>query len=211
MHRRRTNSNGDFSDVFASGKGSTFLVVGDLAGKGLAAASQVAAVRNMLRFALYNGRTLAGPVTSLNHTLAVYELLTGFATLFVGRYDASVCRLSYVNCGQDAGLIRRAATGQIVSLPPTGPVLGGFDGAAYTEESVVLEPGDVLALYTDGLTEAGPSRTELLTSDGVAALLAQQKNGESAAGIVSQLIAGVEAYARNGIRDDQCLLVGVVG
>ena len=201
---------GDFSDVFAADKGSTFLVVGDLAGKGLAAASQVAAVRNMLRFALYNGRTLAGPITTLNHTLAVYELLTGFATLFVGRYDAQTRRLSYVNCGQDAGLILRAATGQIEQMPPTGPVLGGFDGAVYTEETVTLEAGDVLALYTDGLTEAGPTRTALLTGDGVAALLAERADRESAPAIVARLIAGVDAYARNGIRDDQCLLIGVV-
>lgn len=204
---------GDFSDVFAADKGITFLVVGDLAGKGLAAASQVAAIRNMLRFALYNGRTLAGPITSLNHTLAVYELLTGFATLFVGRYDAQTRCLTYVNCGQDAGLLLREANGQIVSLPPTGPVMGGFDGAVFTEETVTLEPGDVLALYTDGLTEAGPSRTALLTGDGVAALLAQrpspEKAAEKAAEIVSRLITGVDAYAENGIRDDQCLLVAV--
>jgi PAS domain S-box-containing protein len=200
---------GDFSDVFASDKGSTFLVVGDLAGKGLAAASQVAAVRNMLRFALYNGRTLAGPVTTLSHTLAVYELLTGFATLFVGRYDAQTRRLSYVNCGQDAGLILRAATGQVETLPPTGPVLGAFDGAVYSEEVITLETGDVLALYTDGLTEAGPSRMALLTGDGVAALLGERQEQESASGIVSRLMASVDAYAQNGIRDDQCLLVAV--
>ena len=200
---------GDFSDVFASDKGSTFLVVGDLAGKGLAAASQVAAVRNMLRFALYNGRSLTGPITALNHTLAVHELLTGFATLFVGQYDAQTRRLSYVNCGQDAGLLLRAATGQIESLPPTGPVLGAFDGSVYMEETVTLETGDVLALYTDGLTEAGPSRMALLTGDGVAALLGDRQGRESASDIVSRLMAGVDAHAQNGIRDDQCLLIGV--
>ena len=165
---------GDFSDVFAADKGVTFLVVGDLSGKGLAAASQVATVRNMLRFALYNGRTLAGPVATLGRTLAENDLLTGFATLFVGRFDAHTHLLSYVNCGQDAGLVLRAATGQVEELAATGPILGGFAGAEYTEETVRLESGDVLALYTDGLTEAGPTRTDLLTGDGVAALLREQ-------------------------------------
>ena len=201
---------GDFSDVFAADKGVTFLVVGDLSGKGLAAASQVATVRNMLRFALYNGRTLAGPVTTLGRTLVENDLLTGFATLFVGRFDAHTNILSYVNCGQDAGLVLRAATGQVEELPSTGPVLGGFEGAAYTEESVKLERGDVLALYTDGLTEAGPTRTSLLTGDGVAAFLREQAGQESAPEIVTRLIARVDDYAQNGIRDDQCLLIGVV-
>ncbi len=201
---------GDFSDVFAADKGVTFLVVGDLSGKGLAAASQVATVRNMLRFALYNGRTLAGPVTTLGRTLVENDLLTGFATLFVGRFDAHTNLLSYVNCGQDAGLVLRAATGQVEELPATGPVLGGFAEAAYTEAAVRLERGDVLALFTDGLTEAGPTRTSLLTGDGVAALLRAQAGRESAPEIVSRLIAGVDDYAQGGVRDDQCLLVGIV-
>jgi PAS domain S-box-containing protein len=201
---------GDFSDVFAADKGVTFLVVGDLSGKGLAAASQVATVRNMLRFALYNGRSLAGPVTTLSRTLVENDLLTGFATLFVGRFDAHTRLLSYVNCGQDAGLVLRAETGQIEELPATGPVLGGFPEANYTEQEVRLESGDVLALYTDGLTEAGPTRTSLLTGEGVAALLRVQVGQRSAPEIVLRLIAGVDDYAQSGLRDDQCLLVGIV-
>ncbi len=207
---------GDFSDVFAADKGLTYLVVGDLSGKGLAAASQVAIVRNMLRFALYNGRTLAGPITTLSRTLADNDLLTGFATLFVGRYEASERLLSYVNCGQDAGLILRGTTGQVEPLPPTGPVLGGFAGATFTEESVRLDPGDILAVFSDGLTEAGPTRTALLTGDGVASLLAESAAGRgarepaSAEAVVKYLMAGVDAHAEAGIRDDQCLLVAVV-
>ncbi|MGI4789308.1 MAG: SpoIIE family protein phosphatase [Janthinobacterium lividum] len=200
---------GDFTDVFASDKGVTFLVVGDLSGKGLAAASQVAIVRNMLRFALYNGRTLAGPVTTLSHTLVNNDLLTGFATLFVGRYEAASRILSYVNCGQDAGLILRCQTGKVETLPPTGPVLGAFDGAEYTEETQILEPGDVLAVFTDGLTEAGPARTALLTGEGVASILAKHPHPESAQAMVAHIIAGVDSYAQNGVRDDQCLLVGI--
>ena len=205
---------GDFADVFAADKGVTYLVVGDLSGKGLAAASQVAIVRNMLRFALYNGRTLAGPVTTLSQTLTDHDLLTGFATLFVGRYEASARTLRYVNCGQDAGLILRHATGQVEPLPPTGPILGGFDGASFTEECIYLEHGDVLALFTDGLTEAGPTRTALLTGDGVAALLGETADlntnkPPNAESIVQAIMAGVDAHALTGIRADQCLLVAV--
>ncbi len=201
---------GDFYDVFAADKGVTFLVVADVSGKGLAAASQVSSVRNMLRFALYNGQDLAGPVAILSRTLALNDLLTGFATLFVGRFDAHTRLLSYVNCGQDAGLIRRINTGEVESLPPTGPVLGGFAEAAFEEQEVFLEVGDVLALFTDGLTEAGPSRTALLGGDGVAALLREPHGRGGAQGVVSRLIAGVDAYAQDGLRDDVCLLVGVV-
>ena len=200
---------GDFRDVFSTDKGVTFLVVGDLSGKGLAAASQVAMVRNMLRFALYNGRTVAGPVTTLNATLAGHDLLDGFTTLFVGRFDAGARALTYVNCGQDAGLVLRAARGVVEQLPPTGPVLGAISGAVYTEAIVTLRAGDALALYTDGLTEAGPTRTSLLTGDGVAALLERQAGVRDPLIIVERVMAGVDAYAGAGVRDDQCLLVAV--
>ncbi len=201
---------GDFSDVFSIDKGVTFLVVGDLSGKGLAAASQVAMVRHMLRFALYNGRTLAGPVSTLNTTLAEHELLSGFSTLFVARYDAGASTLTYVNCGQDAGLVLRASAGTVETLPPTGPVLGAVSMAAYTEEVVSLNHGDVLALYTDGLSEAGPTRTSLLGAEGVASLLKAAHGEQDPRAIVEQVMAGVDTYAGQGVRDDQCVLVGVV-
>jgi len=202
---------GDSSDVFTGGGNVTFLVVGDLTGKGLAAASQVATVRQMLRFALLNpapgpSRRVVGPVTTLNDTLAEHGLISGFATLFVGRYDAQARALSYVNCGQDAGLVLRAGAGVVEGLPPTGPVLGTFEGAVYGEETVRLEAGDVLALFTDGLTEAGPTRAAMLGGDGVAALLRGQAGQRSAPLIVSRLMAGVDAHSGSGPRDDQCLL-----
>jgi PAS domain S-box-containing protein len=119
---------GDFSDVFATDKGVTYLVVGDLSGKGLAAASQVATVRNMLRYAVSQHHTLAGAIINLNMVLAEQGLLTGFATLFVGYYDAATRGLTYVNCGQDAALILRAETGETVPLETTGTVLGAVGG-----------------------------------------------------------------------------------
>ena len=202
---------GDFSDVFSDGKGMTFLIVGDLSGKGLLAASQVALVRNMLRFALYNGRTLAGPVNSLNTTLAGNSLLDGFATLFVGRYDATAGVLTYVNCGQDAGLLLRAASGQAEALASTGPVLGMIpEASCYIEKNIALANGDILALFTDGLTEAGPTRTTMLAEDGVRMLLERQRGQTDPQVIVERMMADIDAYTGTGVRDDQCLLVSAV-
>lgn len=209
---------GDFYDVFPVDKGCTALVVGDLSGKGLAAATQVATVRNMLRYALYRARTIAGALEGLNSLLAEQELLTGFATLFVATYDSMGRILTYVNCGQEPALVRRAAGGSVELLPPTGPVLGTFEGAIFEERKMTLEPGDVLAVFTDGLTEVGRSRREMLDIDGVAALLGQATFSEETGSAVTMaelvaqsLILGVDAAAADGVsRDDVCLLVGVV-
>ena len=213
---------GDFYDVFSVEKGCTALIVGDLSGKGLAAAAQVATVRNMLRATLYLGASLAEAVTNLNDILAENDLLTGFATLFIGAYDSGSGRLTYVNCGQEPGLVRRAGHGpqdggQVEELLPTGPVLGTFPGAIFTERSVLLAPGDALALFTDGLTEAGPDHTDMLGIEGVIALLAAPRPQSRAVSaeqraedFLLRLIAGVDQYAQSGVRDDVCLLVAVV-
>lgn len=117
--------------------------------------------------------------------------------------------MTFVNCGQDAGLLLRGATGAAEELAHTGPVLGTFRGAAYGEAAVSLAAGDVLALFTDGLSEAGPTRAAMLGGGGVAALMRGQAGQPDAAQIVSGLMAGVDAHAGSGPRDDQCLLVGV--
>jgi hypothetical protein len=184
---------GDFYDAFAGDDGIAFLVVGDVVGKGLAAASEIATLRNMLRFGLYNGRSLSGPAERLNRNVFDHRLLAGFATVFVGRYDVASRTLTYVNCGQEPALVRRAATGVVDELRPTGMVLGVERDSPFAEATVILAPGDAVAIFTDGLTEVGPSRRELFGVDGVAGCV----------------MAGVEAFGGAVPRDDQCLLVAI--
>ena len=208
---------GDFYDVYALEKGCTALVVGDLSGKGLAAAAQVSTVRNMLRAFLYSQPTLAEAMTALNRVLAGNGLLTGFTTLFGGCYDSATGVFQYVNCGQEPALIWRAADGRVEPLDATGAIMGAIEGAEFVQSCVALRPGDALAMFTDGLTEVGASRSNLLGVEGVSALLesaAVRTRGQSAAEtaetLTADLIGGVDLYAQSGARDDMCLLLAVV-
>ena len=206
---------GDFFDCFPVEKGCTTLAVGDLSGKGLEAAAQVSTVRNMLRAFLYSKPTLAEAATDLNRVVALNGLLSGFATLWVGRYDGATGALSYVNMGQEPALLRRAGTRAVERLAPTGPVLGADENAVYEEKRVSLGPGDVLAVFTDGATECGPSRREMLGVEGVAALLGAPWTPEEAGGGLAEAVArrladGVVAASQGGVaRDDTCILVAV--
>ena len=209
---------GDFYDVFAIKPDCTALVVGDLSGKGLAAATQVATVRNMLRYALYRARSLASAIIGLNVLLAEQGLLTGFATLFVGAYDRSTGILTYVNCGQEPALVRRAASSVIEPLLPTGPVLGANETASFEQQTVPLSPGDAVIIFTDGATECGPNRREMLGIAGVTALMEMPFPSEEAdsaeqlaAAVASRLVAGVNGASEGGVaKDDLCILVAVV-
>lgn len=200
---------GDFSDVFPLDKGAYALVVGDVSGKGLAAASQVATIRNMLRFALYTEPDLAQAIGRLNTVLATNDLVSGFATLVVAVFDSGARTVRYVSCGQEPLLLRRTAEGRVERLEPTGPVIGVDEFAEFSANSVELRVGDAFAIFTDGLTECGPSRRELLGIEGMMDLL---KNGSnrSAAELMSDVIAGARKHANDVFTDDVCLLIGIV-
>jgi serine phosphatase RsbU (regulator of sigma subunit)/PAS domain-containing protein len=203
---------GDFYDVFDLEPGLWALVIGDVSGKGLMAAAQVAMLRNMLRAALYQGRFLAEAVTTLNRIVTEHELLTGFVTLFVGIYREQTGNLMYTACGQEPAFLYRAASGEVETLGNAGPPIGVDTKTAYTDCSVRLAPGDTLLLYTDGLTESGPDRAHMLGVEGLQTLFQDIMTdlGADAADvdlIRQRLIDRVEAYAAGALSDDACLLL----
>lgn len=211
---------GDFYDCFHldTNKRRAALIVGDVSGKGLAAAIQVAAVRHGLRAALYMANQISDAVGSLNNMLVEQEALAAFATLFVGIYDSTSRTLSYVNCGQEPALLRRASTGAVEELAATGPILGCFTGADFPEKTVILKPGDALAIFSDGLTEVGISRETMLGVEGITSILKlpvpnekKEKASEIAEYLSLRMIEGFDEVSAGGImRDDVCLLVAVV-
>ncbi len=208
------NVGGDFLDVFALEKGQVVFAVGDLSGKGLAAAAQVATVRNMLRYSLYRAGRLDEALSELNNTVVAHELLTGFATLFIGIYDQARRILTYLSCGHDPGIVRRAATGEIELLPPTGadisPVLGLIEDGRFVQQSLTLQRGDTLFFCTDGVTEAGRSRGEFLGVAGVASMLLAGPPDESVEELVARMVTAVRDYAQGIQHDDVCLLAAIV-
>lgn len=202
---------GDFVDCFPLRGSRVALAVGDLSGKGLAAAVQVATVRNMLRFAIYNGDTLVESLTRLNTTLSQFDLVSGFATLFAASYDGDSRVLTYVNCGQESGLVYRVSTGDVEELATTGPVLGSFENFTLTERATTLLTGDILAVFTDGLTEVGARRTDLLGAKELADIMRRQASttGARAETIVIGMVDEVKTAALGPLRDDACLLVAI--
>jgi PAS domain S-box-containing protein len=207
---------GDFFDVFSLDKGCVALVVGDLSGKGLAAASEVATVRNMLRFTLYRGRTLAEALSELNDALTEHDLLTGFATVFAGVYDRAERTLTYVSCGHEPALVRRDHSGEVDLLMPTAPVLGAFAGVPVESAETTLGPNDALVIFTDGVSDAGRSRGPEFGVEGVAAVLrdetarvAARPGPDRATHMAQCIVDAVNAYTSGRFEDDACILVAM--
>lgn len=212
---------GDFFDCFPLDKEQYALVVGDVSGKGLAAAQQLALVRNSLRTVLYLYRAPARAALALNAIVTTHDLLVGFVTAFVGVYDASTGEVTYCSCGHEPALVRRASQAEedgreeasvVEELESSGPPLGVAEFAEYSESRTTLGAGDTLLLYTDGISESGPSRRDLLGTDGLARLFGAAP-GRAGAGEpdmqaeAMHLVAAAGERAQGLFRDDVCLLI----
>jgi PAS domain S-box-containing protein len=197
---------GDFYDVFPLDTGRYALVIGDVSGKGLAAAVQLALIRNSLRTTLYLCPHPAEAATKLNAIVTAHSLLVGFVTAWVGIYDSATGRITYTSCAHEPGLVRRAGGGVDV-LETTGPPLGMDQDAVYGELTVTLATGDSLLLHTDGLPESGPSRREMLGTEGMVRLVAEQSVDLDVQQQAEELVAAAAANANGVFRDDVTVLL----
>jgi sigma-B regulation protein RsbU (phosphoserine phosphatase) len=148
-----TEVGGDLYDVFALPNGRVMVVVGDVAGKGLGAALLVSSLLPLLR-------GLSGPcsdpamlVERLDAVLFPVTEPVRYATLFVGVLDPATGQLEYVNAGHNPPYLVRAG-GAIEILAPTGMPVALVGEGTWTARSLTLDPGDLLALFTDGIPEA---------------------------------------------------------
>ena len=130
----------------------------------------------------------------------------GFVTLFYAVLDTRTGELVYANAGHEPPLVREAATGEVRPLPPCdGLAFGAMGGVVYEECRDTLAPGDLLLLYTDGLTEARADDGSFLGLEGLTDLL--PRANVTAAECVRAVYAGVAAFAGDVRRDDVAMLV----
>lgn len=144
---------GDFYDFYRLPDGRLGLVVADVSGKGVPAALFMALSVTVLRFAMSLGFSPREVMYRANQAILSDQKSHMFATAFVGYLDLDSSVLQYASAGHDPPLLFRSATGRCEYLEAPGVAIGLFPEAHYVEETVILGEGDVLVLYTDGITE----------------------------------------------------------
>lgn len=182
------------------------LLIADVSGKGTAAALFMAHSRAMIRGA---AQTLPGPAATLAQA-NVQITRDNHAMLFVSAFyavlDTTDGRLTYANAGHNVPLLRRA-DGTMEEVMSRGMVLGIMDDMTYDEDEIVLAPGDMLLLYTDGITEAMDPAADLF---GKARLKEAIPAGPaSAQEVVDAIIAAVKAYGGDTPQADDLTVVAV--
>jgi sigma-B regulation protein RsbU (phosphoserine phosphatase) len=146
---------GDSYDFIALGDGRFGLAVGDISGKGVAAALLMANLQALLRsHAPLPGRELKDLVGDINRLLVASIPDNRFATFFYGVFDAPRRSLTYVNAGHNPPMLLRRGAGTATRLDPTGVMLGVFAEATFAQETIAVEPGDLIVAYSDGVCDA---------------------------------------------------------
>jgi phosphoserine phosphatase RsbU/P len=160
---------GDYFDYQRAGASQFVLALGDVAGKGISAAILMAsiqsALRNQLRFLAERDLPIntASVVSHINKHLQANTSPEKYATLFFALYDESSGLLTYTNAGHLPPILIRGGKPQ--RLDVNGMVVGVFPLAAYGASSVELQRGDILLLYTDGISEPENEYEEMFGED----------------------------------------------
>jgi len=200
---------GDFYDVLPlidDPDGRVIVTIGDVAGKGSPAALLMALLLAVLRTLVDEKLEARALVARLNTQICRHSPGSRFITLFYGVYTPSTGALTYVNAGQNPPLLRRA-DGSIERLGGTGIALGMFEGSTYEAVETTVGPGDLLFLYSDGITEAENPAGQPFEEAGLERFIAA-RGWESPAALVPAILLAVESHARDSrFTDDLTVLI----
>ena len=182
---------GDYYDFLTYPDGRIGVVIADVAGKGMPAALVMASLQAKVQALADTPGDTADMVGRLNRGMAATCPSNRFVTLFFAVLDPRTGELAYSNAGHNPPYLLRA-NGEIAPLEGGGPPLGILPAMRYQEEHAKMEPGDVLLLYSDGVTEAfNPAGEEF---DERIKEAAAAKRGETAAAIVEAVHEAVAAW-----------------
>jgi len=145
---------GDYFDFLDMPEGRLGVAIADVSGKGIPAALLMANLQAMLHGQAEGEADPAPVVARINNVLVRSTDPRMFATFFYGILDRKKATFAAVNAGHNPPLVLRAADGRLDRIEPSGLILGFLPDQIYHTAEVRLDPGDVVLLYTDGITEA---------------------------------------------------------
>ena len=197
---------GDFYEILPLGDGRLVMAVGDVAGKGSPAALLMALLLAMMRTLNDEQLEPAELIARLNVQVCRQAPGSRFITLFYAVYDTKTGQLTYVNAGHTPPLLLRNR-GDVERLHEGGVALGLFDQSAYSAGRTLMQPGDLLAVYSDGITEAENPEGRPFDERGLENVLTAERRNNIAA-IGSAVAKAVEIHtADTRLGDDLTLLL----
>lgn len=196
---------GDYYDVIRLGKDKLAICIADVVGKGVAAALLMANVQASVRAFAAETSSPAYVCSRINSVFCANIASGKFVTLFYGVLDATTRMLQYTNAGHLRPILI-GSDGKVKHLENDGALMGVFPDWKYENSTVELDPGNVLMLFTDGITEAMDSDGEEF---GEERLIQAARNpvGQSIEDLQEHLLSSVKEFCNFRMRDDATLIL----
>jgi serine phosphatase RsbU (regulator of sigma subunit) len=206
LSRPANTVGGDFYEILPLGDGRLVTAVGDVAGKGSPAALLMALLLAMMRTLVDERLPPAGLLERLNIQVCRQAPGNRFITLFYSVLDMTTGELMYVNAGHTTPLLL-ASDGSVTRLHHGGVALGMFEASTFETGRVTLGPNDLLAIYSDGITEAESPAGIPFDERGLEEILLAER-GNNVAAIGSAVVRAVERHTSDvRFADDLTLLL----
>lgn len=200
---------GDYYDFLALPDGGLGIAIGDVSGKGISAALLMASLEASLRAeAARAPEYLPDLVSSVNRLVYQASTSNRYATFLYGQYAPASREFTYVNAGHNPPMLfhRRGSELSVARLMKGGTVVGLLENSPYQQETVVLEPGDILVAFTDGISEAMNLNDEEWGEDKLVETVkacASLKSTE----ILSRIMQAADAFASGAKQHDDMTLI----
>jgi sigma-B regulation protein RsbU (phosphoserine phosphatase) len=207
MCRPASGVGGDYYDLFEMDDGHLGFAIGDVSGKGISAALIMASLRASLRsLVLDDPGDLARMMQKVNRLVYEASSSSRYATFFFATFNPKTREFRYVNAGHNPPVLMKETSGER-RLEAGGPVVGLLPLAEYEAQSLILEPGDLLVAYTDGISEAMTADYEEWGEDRMLAAVPCRPNVPAAEVLEGIFRAADEFTAGAEQHDDMTLLV----
>jgi sigma-B regulation protein RsbU (phosphoserine phosphatase) len=198
---------GDYYDYIPIDDHTIQVVIADVAGKGVPAALLMSATAAAVQLEAREKRDMLEVVNRLNSSLHSLSDSNRYVTLLLADIDARSRSLRYVNCGHNPALLFRAKMPDVASMNSSCFPIGMFDSEACAINLAKLNAGDILVLYTDGVTEAENSLGEEFGMERLSTLI-RGSHTLSADGLMNHILESVTDFSRDvGFNDDFTILV----
>ena len=187
---------GDFFDFFLVDDDHLCITIADVSGKGIPAALFMMASKILLKNNAMTGKGPAEILTDVNAAICANNREQMFVTIWLGILEISTGRLTAANAGHEYPVLMRAGKDFELYRDKHGFVIGGMEGAEYSQYELQLNPGDKLFLYTDGVTEATDANKELFGSGRMIAVLNERKDTSP-----TQMLEGVRRAVDDFVKE----------
>jgi sigma-B regulation protein RsbU (phosphoserine phosphatase) len=197
---------GDYFDFFQFRDGAHGLVIADVSGHGMSAGMLMSSLQTALRTMAPDTDSPAEVMERINRFYIHNINYTTFVTVFLARFDPATGILNYVNAGHNPPAFFCNHSREIAWLMPTVPAVGLMEDYHPRMASVTLTEGDILFLYTDGLTEAVNTQREQFGQTRLGRLI--QQNGHLSASDMIQVVRqNMSAFGENGRLEDDITII----